>query len=106
VTKLDHALAWAARGFRVFPCKVNSKETAVGGWWKVATTDPDTIRSWWRNQISGEIYDFNIGVDTTGFGVVDVDSKHGAHAVQNFYAIGGHFDTLVVQSQSGGYHVY
>jgi AAA domain/Bifunctional DNA primase/polymerase, N-terminal len=106
VTKLDHALAWAARGFRVFPCKVNSRATAIGAWWEVATTDPDTIRSWWRNQISGEIYDFNIGVDTTGFGVVDVDTKHGAHAVQNFYAIGGHFDTLVVQSQSGGYHVY
>jgi hypothetical protein len=107
VTKLDHALAWAARGFKIFPCVPNGKSPQWGRYWEHATTDPDVIRSWWQDQSTGAIRDYNIGVSTTGgTAVVDIDTKHGPQALENYYSIGGHFETLTVQTWSGGFHTY
>jgi hypothetical protein len=56
-SKLEAALAYAARGFPVFPVVARGKEPAVDRWREEATTDPETIRSWW-----GEFPEDNIGI--------------------------------------------
>ena len=42
------ALALASKGMCVFPCNERSKEPALSGGFKRATTDPNVIRGWWR----------------------------------------------------------
>ena len=65
------ALALAARGFHIFPCRPRDKRPATANGLKDATTDPDIIRAWWRQQP-----DNNIAIATgpaSGIFVVDVD---------------------------------
>lgn len=91
----------ARAGFRVFPLIPGDKKPAVERFPIVATTDEAQIQQWW-----GERPDCNIGVSTSGFVVIDIDTKKGAHALQNYYANGGDFNTFVVQTATGGYHCY
>lgn len=78
-TKLEHALALAARGFRVFPLRANSKLPAIKGWPEKATTNPDTIKRWWA-----ENPEYNIGIATGGgLLVLDVDVKDGKRGVES-----------------------
>lgn len=98
--KLDAALAWARRGFRIFPLIPGKKKPAVKGFSAVATTDEDLINLWWSAE------DYNIGVDTTGMVVVDVDVKEGKRGIESFTALGLQWDTLTVATPSGGYHAY
>ena len=69
--KLAAALEAAAKGFRVFPVKANSKIPALKDWPDKATDDRRRIESWWNLDP-----DFNIGI-ATGHGllVVDADTK-------------------------------
>lgn len=99
-SKTDAALAWAARGFRVFPLRENGTKPVWQGWPETATTDPKTIRAWWDGT------DYNIGVCTTGMLVVDIDTKKGRPGLQSWMSIHGAFDTLTVRTRSGGYHLY
>jgi RecA-family ATPase len=98
---LDAALRLARMGFRVFPLIPGDKIPAVSRFPIVATTDEKQLRAWWSNRP-----DCNIGVSTSGFVVVDVDTKKGSFALDNFYAMGGHFETFSVQTATGGYHCY
>lgn len=98
---VDDALAMAARGFRVFPLQPYGKKPAIGQFNEVATIDTVQIREWWK---TNPVY--NIGVITTDMVVVDVDTKKGDHATENFIRLGGHYDTLVVRTASGGIHAY
>lgn len=91
----------AARGFKVFPLRPFGKKPAISGFQLVATSDEATIRAWWRDN---DLY--NVGVLTTDMVVVDIDTKKGDFATQNFQALGGKFDTLIVQTATGGYHAY
>jgi hypothetical protein len=84
---LDTALAYAARGWQVFPCwppdaaacqhlppEKRGKTPACAHGVSDATADSNTIAGWWRSS------DFNIGVATgrqSGFFVVDVDGDTG-----------------------------
>jgi Bifunctional DNA primase/polymerase, N-terminal len=44
---LEFALDYARRGWPVFPCKPTNKAPYVNGGFNAATTDEETIRSWW-----------------------------------------------------------
>lgn len=101
-SKLDYALAWAARGFKVFPLQEGSKLPYGGGsWLDIATDDPGSIRELWTRRPRA-----NIGVSTTGFIVVDVDVKNGKQGEANLLLSGLPLDTLTVRTPSGGYHLY
>jgi RecA-family ATPase len=102
VAKLLQALALAARGFRVFPLVPWGKLPAIEQFPVQATTDPERIRMWF----SDPRIDYNIAICTTGFVVLDVDVKKGPHALANYTANGGSWNTLVVKTASGGYHCY
>jgi len=45
MTKLENALALAARGFYVFPLIPEGKTPAMDGWQRKATRDADKVRS-------------------------------------------------------------
>lgn len=99
--QLQAALRLAQMGFRVFPLIPGDKKPAVKRFPIVATTDAAQINAWWS-----ERPDYNIGVSTTGFVVVDVDTKWGAHVLENFKNIGGDFNTFTVRTATGGLHLY
>ena len=48
MTMLDAALGYAARGWHVFPCLPLSKEPAIKNGFYGATTNPETIKRYWR----------------------------------------------------------
>lgn len=68
---LSAALAYARRGWAVFPCKVRGKAPATKNGLKDATNDPAVIRGWWREHPRA-----NVAVVTgaaAGLFVLDVD---------------------------------
>ncbi|WP_104668687.1 bifunctional DNA primase/polymerase [Ensifer adhaerens] len=77
MSRLEHALRLAERGFYVFPVAPDGKLPAIKDWVNKATREPEQISKWWSNR------DYNIGISTTRFGddkalcVVDVDTKDG-----------------------------
>ena len=66
-----HALAYAAKGWPIFPLKPGEKTPLEGSnGFKDATTNPDTIEAWWT-----ETPDANIGFcpGDVGMAVIDID---------------------------------
>lgn len=110
MSKEDAAVAWARRGFRVFPCLPDepgregnakrAKKPAWEGWTEWATNDEATIRAWWQG------YEWNIGVLTTDMLAVDIDTKPGRDGMASWMKVYGGFDTLTVRTPSGGLHLY
>lgn len=98
---LDAALAMARRGYRVFPIRPYGKKPAVDAFQFVATTDEAQLRAWWT-----ENPQYNPGILTTDIVVADIDTKKGQYALDNYLASGGHFNTFVVRTPTGGYHCY
>ncbi len=104
MNKLEAALRWAARGFRVFPLQIDSKDPLDMAWTEAATTEPAQIRAWWTDPVTGVERANNIGALTTGRVVLDVDTKHGKPGLATFAALGMEWDTLTVRTPSFGYH--
>lgn len=100
-SKLASALAWAGRGFRVFPLKPNSKEPMASGWTETATCDADAVRGMWADAPMA-----NIGVLTNDMIVVDVDVKDGKPGLESLLDLNLPLDTLTVRTPSGGLHLY
>ena len=79
MTPLEHALAFAQKGFYLFPLRPNSKLPQHVGWQQEATRDETKLRAWFA---SGRA---NLGIYTGRFGddgaliVVDEDVKGGKH---------------------------
>lgn len=72
MTLLDYAIAYARRGWPVHPLKPMSKDPATEHGLLDATTNEDTIRTWWSKNPN-----YNIGLRTgVNWWVLDVDTKH------------------------------
>lgn len=113
---MDAALAYAARGWRVFPiyritqgacscgkptCSSPGKHPRIRSWQTKATTDRAQILGWWRRWSQS-----NIGVATgaeSGIVVVDVDPRHGGNASLAKLNLP---DTYAVSTGGGGRHLY
>jgi hypothetical protein len=67
---LGQALAYAAAGWPVFPCKPDAKEPDTAHGFKDATTDPVVIRAWWQRRPDRNVA---IATGTPGPDVLDVD---------------------------------
>ncbi len=102
-----HALAYARRGWPVFPCRPGSKEPATPHGFKDATTDPERIAAWWRAAA-----DRNVGIATGAPGpdVLDVDVRprgSGYAAFRQLRQAGVAGDAFaIVVTPSGGLHAY
>ena len=100
--RLTLALAMAAKGFRVFPCKPNAKEPACY-WQQDATTDPAVIREWSQDM------NYGVAMDAEHF-VLDLDCKGDANGRDALGRLQIDYDampaTLTVRTPSGGEHLY
>lgn len=94
------ALAWAARGFAVFPLSPATNRPVVEDWPNVATKDPERIAELWGDNA------YNIGCHCDGMIVVDVDVKKGKPGIASMVDLDLPLDTLTVKTPSGGLHLY
>lgn len=93
------ALAYAAKGYPVFPCQAGGKRPLSAHGCKDASTDPDRIREWWLETPSA-----SIGLATgERLVAVDIDGETGRAALDK---VGPLPDTLTVQTGGGGRHLY
>ena len=103
MNNLPHALAYGAAALPVFPLIVGGKTPAVASGFYAATTNPETIKRYWR------IADRNIGVPTgiaSGFWVVDVDPG-GEDGIRRLEAEHGPFPaTRTMFTPRGGFHFW
>lgn len=102
---IEHALAWAHRGWRVFPLAPNSKtQPLISKWQDRATTDADLIREWWF-----EWPDANIGgLCGEDWLVVDVDIRDGKQGIESLERLQADYQELAPSLEhstpSGGWH--
>lgn len=114
---LNEALQLAAKGLHVFPLQAKKKEpfenpagTPKGeGGVKLATTNPDALRTVWQNirNQKGTSYVPNIGIalgEKSGVVALDVDFNHGAELKWVEELITKHL-TVVVRT-GNGCHIY
>ena len=103
---LDAAIAYAAMGWHIFPCKPLQKVPATPHGVKDATTDPDKIRAWWARWP-----DANIGLacgEASGVYVVDIDVDETKN-INGFAAMADLGPTLKTVKQTtprGGAHYF
>lgn len=98
---MQHALQWAARGFRVFPLLPGTKDPRPGhSWLDTATNDLAEVEALWS------MADWNIGVATDGLIVVDIDVKNGKDGTASYLELDLPWDTLIVRTPTGGRHAY
>ena len=71
---LEEALAYAARGWKVFPVRPGLKTPATPNGFKDATTDTEQIRLWWSE---GPKYNIGVATDSDSFTAIDPDGPHG-----------------------------
>lgn len=102
---MSAALAYAAKGWPIFPLQPKGKLPLVEGGFTVATTDGDKIREWWRR-----CPDANIGISTgraSSIWVLDID-QHGADGHRSIAELeqqhGPLPRTLTQDTPSGGNH--
>ena len=101
---LKPALALAARGMSVFPCRERSKLPATEHGFLDATRDPNTIREWWSL-----LPNANIGIATgaaSGVFVVDIDSPEAESELHKVEAEFGLLPPSVEAITGKGRHIY
>ena len=98
------ALAYASRGWPVFPCKPDKKPYTEHGFLD-ATTDPDVIRAWWTKWPDAQI---GVACGASGLVVVDLDidkDKDGIAAFTEFLGPNPHGCALIARTPRGGKHL-
>ncbi|MDB5294393.1 MAG: Bifunctional primase/polymerase [Phycisphaerales bacterium] len=109
-TMLSHALAYAARGWRVLPLRPRTKHTFAGIGSHDATTDPAKLAEWWARWP-----DANVGLATgtaSNLAVVDQDVDPAATPPKNGPAewarltAGRPIGTAAVGTGRGGLQLY
>lgn len=117
---LDAALLYAERGWKVFPlhhveegrcsctrlCTSPGKHPRSRNGFKDATTDPNTIRAWWKKWPHA-----NIGIatgSTSGIVVLDIDIDHGGYESLTELLEWNDLlpETLTVNTGGGGKHFF
>jgi hypothetical protein len=96
----DAALAYAERGWYVFPLKARGKEPIYPGGFKTATADPKRVRALWRKHPNA-----NIGVHPgpSGLLVIDLDGPTGEATAKEI----GLLDIETLTARTGrGRHLY
>jgi hypothetical protein len=124
-TPCTHLRAWAlhlaARGWHVFPVSPSAKKPPVIDRWETrASTNPDHIRTWWR-QVP---YSIGIATGPSGLVVIDLDTTRHTELIPDPWAGRGiatgvgvlralahqHGQTITptyaVSTPSGGWHLY
>ncbi len=97
---LGAALAWAARGRRVFPTIPGEKQPAVP-WSTAATTDETRVRAWFDSACMDPFPCYGLGLPTgDGLIVIDVDTDKGGE-IPDWAP-----HTHTVHTPSGGWHLY
>jgi len=95
------ALAYAKRGYPVFPCRPRGKEPLTPQGFKDATTDPAQVRRWW-----GRWPDANVAIPTgerSGLLVLDGGNDSLSEWIEEDEDLPY---TTVVLTGGGGYHHY
>ena len=104
-TKIAYALNLAELGFRIFPCKPNSKVPACY-WQQEATSDPNIIRQWFVD-FPNMNYGVVLGDD---YFALDLDCKgrgNGVDQLDLLEIMNGELPrTFMVKTPSGGEHRY
>lgn len=105
---LAAALKYAALGWRVLQLHEGSKIPIRNDWPTLATTDPKTIRSWWKSRPHA-----NVGIATgraSDLFVLDVDTKDGKEGMRSLKKLTKKYgdlpQTYVGGSPSGGLHFF
>ncbi len=100
---LRAALALAARGFYVLPCRERGKVPLTRDGFKSATTDEATIRRWWTRFPAANI---GLAPGISGYCVIDIDGEEGRVTATRLGLLP--IGTLSVQTgRSGtGLHLY
>lgn len=99
---LDHALAAARRGIRVFPCVPQTKRPLIKDNLKRATTSEAIIRAWWSEWPGANpagVFDLVIDVDVK-------DGKRGADSMAGLEALDLLPATYTQRSPTGGFHLF
>ena len=107
LTILQRAYSLADRGFRLFPIRPDSKLPFLKMWPDEATTNKDTLASWFGD--AGSFKDAQIGIcPGEDFFVVDVDNKADGSGFNNLIELqaAGLPKTFTVKTPSGGIHLY
>jgi Bifunctional DNA primase/polymerase, N-terminal len=106
-TALARALAYAVRGWPVFPCRPGRKEPDTPHGFKDATIDPEIITAWWTTLPARNVA---IATGAPGPDVLDVDVRPGGSGYQALSRLrrAGLLDPPVaaVATPSGGLHLY
>ena len=100
---LHAALAYAAARRAVLPLVPRAKEPAIARGFHSATTNPETIRRYWR------VPDRNIGIATgalSGVWVLDIDGDEGAASLRALEAQHGKLPVTWISSTGRGWHVW
>ena len=105
---VESALAYASRGWPVFPCRPGGKAPATRHGFRDATTDPEQIRRLWERQPAANVA---IATGAPGPDVLDIDQRGPAgngFAAYNQLQRAGLLDGAfaVVSTPRGGLHAY
>ena len=103
MTKLESALALAAKGFKVFPIAAGSKfPPLLNGWPAKATSDPAMVEMYWL-----PMPEANIGVHCERLITLDVDPRKGGNeSLEKLRIVEDLPATLCTLTPSGGRHLF